>query len=304
MSDAGDGVRKHRALLTAQYEERQELRTNAERLRLAWMEGREKLFKFKGMSRDSRDHVLDMISNSRIYFSSPDQFNDPLDCAPVCAPAKSVADPAFIQELLENETALARAAGKSPEEIEAMRKAEGVPPSEIGFAVTARMRRELINDARVFCLSASDSHPLLWSHYADCHRGICLHFKAAPGSLFGLARAVEYRQARPAILVPLEYNKSDDDIADTMVRVKAEFWGYEEEYRIIAHEGTEWGDTLVDRRCSFPSSLLCGITLGMRISPSDRKGLIELSTNRYPALAIYQAEEDPDRFWINTYRVF
>jgi DUF2971 family protein len=303
MSDAGEAVRKHRALLTAQFEQRQELRESAAKLRFAWVEGREKLFKFKSLSGGSRDQVLDVITNSRIYFSSPDQFNDPLDCAPVCVPAKSTSDPQFVQEMLEDEAALASAAGKSPEEIEALRQAEGVPPNKVGSAVTARLRAELINDARVFCLSASDSHPLLWSHYADSHRGVCLHFRAAPGSLFGLARAVEYRSTRLPILVPLKYNKSEDDIAETMVRVKAEYWGYENEYRIIAHEGTDWGDTLLKRFCSFPPKLLCGLTLGMKISPADRRALIELSTKRHPAIAVYQAEEAPDRFWIDAYRV-
>jgi len=82
------------------------------------------------MSGDVRDQVLDIIRNSRIYFSSPDQFNDPLDCAPICALAKPLTDD-FIKELLEDEAALAKAAGKSQVEIEALRRAEGVPPHQM-----------------------------------------------------------------------------------------------------------------------------------------------------------------------------
>jgi len=225
MSDSGEAVRQHRALLAAQYEKRQagreELRANAKKLQFAWMEGHEKLYKFKGMSGSSREQVLDIITNSRIYFSSPEQFNDPLDCAPIFALAKPLTDE-FVKELLEDEAALASAAGKSKGEVEALRQAEGVPPQRIAAAVTERTRDELVKNARVFCLSASEVHPLLWSHYADSHRRICLHFRAAPGSLFGLARAVDYRSERPSILVPLHYSKGD--IADAMVRVKGDFW--------------------------------------------------------------------------------
>lgn len=125
MSDAGDAVRRHRALLGRQYAGRQkrrrELLANAKKLRFAWAEGHEKLFKYKSMSGDSRDQVLDIIKNSRIYFSSPDQFNDPLDCAPICALAKPLTDD-FIKDLLEDEAALAKAAGKSQVEIEALRR--------------------------------------------------------------------------------------------------------------------------------------------------------------------------------------
>ena len=306
MSDAGEAVRQHRALLAAQYEKhqakREELRADAEKLQFAWMEGYEKLYKFKSMSGSSRDQVLDIITNSRIYFSSPEQFNDPLDCAPIFALAKSITDE-FVKELLEDEAALARAAGKSEEEIEALRQAEGVPPERIAAAVTERTRDELVKNARVFCLSASEVQPLLWSHYADSHRGVCLHFKAAPGSLFGLARAVDYRAERPSILVPLHYNKVD--ITDAMVRVKGGFWGYVDEYRIIGHEGAEvdWGATMVNRLCPFPPKLLCGITLGMKTPPQDRKDLMALAAQHYPEMAVYQAEEAKGRFGVETFRV-
>lgn len=306
MSDAGEAVRRYRALLGGQYEKRQaerdELRAAAEKLEFAWIKGHEKLFKFKSTSGDSRNQVLDIITNSRIYFSSPEQFNDPLDCAPVFALAKPLSHE-FIKELLEDEAALAREAGKSEEEIEALRRAQGVPPQRIGAAVTERTRDELVKSARVFCLSASEVHPLLWSHYADSHRGICLHFRASPGSLFGLARAVDYRAERPPILVPLHYN--EDDIADAMVRVKGDFWGYEDEYRIIGHEGADvdWGATMVDRLCPFPPELLCGITLGMKTSPQDRKDLIVLAAKHRPEMAVYQAEEAKDRFGVEIFRI-
>jgi hypothetical protein len=306
MSDAGDAVRRHRALLAAQFEkrqvEREEIRAGAEKLQFAWIRGLEKLYKFKSMSGDSRDHVLEMITNSRIYFSSPEQFNDPLDCAPICALAKPITDE-FIKELLEDEARLAKEAGKSHEEIEALRRAEGVPPERVAAAITERTRDELVKNARVFCLSASEVHPLMWSHYAESHRGICLHFRARPGSLFGLARAVDYRAQRPSILVPLHYNQ--DDITDTMVRVKAEFWDYEDEYRIIGHEGAEvdWGATMVDRRCPFQPELLCGITLGMNTGPQDRRDLIALAAQHHPEMAVYQAKEAEDRFGVETFRI-
>jgi hypothetical protein len=111
MSDAGEAVRRHRALLGAQYErhqaEREELHASAEKLEFAWLKGHENLYKFKSMSGESRDHVFDIIRNSRIYFSSPTEFNDPLDCAPICSLAKPLTNE-FINELLDDEAALAR----------------------------------------------------------------------------------------------------------------------------------------------------------------------------------------------------
>ena len=119
--------------------------------------------------------------------------------------------------------------------------------------------------------------------------------------MFGLARAVEYRAKRPSILVPLHYNK--DDITDTMVRVKGDFWDYEDEYRIIGHEGPDWDVTMVNRLCEFQPELLCGITLGMKTSPQDRQDLMALAARHYPEVAVYQAQEAPDRFEVEIFRI-
>jgi hypothetical protein len=52
-------------------------------------------------------------------------------------------------------------------------------------------------------------HPLLRSHYAGSHTGVCLHFRVAGGSVFGLARGVDYSKPRPPILIPMRYNGSE-----------------------------------------------------------------------------------------------
>ena len=41
----------------------------------------EKLYKFKSLRGGSKKYVVDIFKNSRIYLSTPDEFNDPLDCA-------------------------------------------------------------------------------------------------------------------------------------------------------------------------------------------------------------------------------
>jgi hypothetical protein len=303
MRDAGSAERAYRRRLTAQFEDRARTRKQVEKFGLAWLSGHHTLYKFKGFSGEPRKHVLDIIRNSRVYFSAPSQFNDPLDCAPIFQLARPVSDTAFVEELRDEEAAFAAAAGKSPQEIERMRRAEGVPAERVANAVTASTRKMLDADTTVFCLSAEEGHPLLWSHYADSHRGVCLHFKTTPGSLFGLARTVRYRRRRLPILIPLRYNRSKSQLADLMASVKAEFWRYEHEYRIFAHKGIDWGSTLVRQRCSFDPRLLSGLTLGMRISTADRRTLIRAATQRHPPVAVYQAEEAADRFWVESFRI-
>ena len=221
MSAPGDYVRKYHA--TAERarrrleQDRAERLKNAKRLRFAWIEGNHTLYKFKSLNDDSRDHVLDMVENSRLYFPRPAQFNDPFDCAPVFSFAKPLSDPEFLAELRAEEDRMIAQRGLTPAERLDLRNA-AVDVGQLAQLITTQTRDVLRDDVRIFCLSARLDHPLLWSHYADSHKGVCLHFVARPGSVIGGARAVKYRTERVPVLVPFGYNRNSPDIADKMVR--------------------------------------------------------------------------------------
>jgi hypothetical protein len=91
------------ALEVAASLERHKHLERARGMRLAWAEGIPTLHKYKGIAADAGEQVRNIIENSRIYLSQPDQLNDPLDCAPVFALARSLDDPAFVQQLRDEE---------------------------------------------------------------------------------------------------------------------------------------------------------------------------------------------------------
>jgi hypothetical protein len=160
MSDAGDAVRRHRALLSQQTEEYEQWLATVTQLRLPWREGHEKLYKFKSLRGGSKKHVVDIFTNSRIYLSTPDEFNDPLDCAPVFKLARDPPDQALIDELQEHERVEFAAAGKSPKQIARLRKSKGVDIRRFAAAVTEDVRNKLQAATFVYCLSADQEHPL------------------------------------------------------------------------------------------------------------------------------------------------
>jgi hypothetical protein len=282
---------------------RRELDEIATALRFAWKLGVDKLYKFRSLDGDSKDWTLDIIQNSRLFFARPDQFNDPFDCAPPFALAKDPTDPAFVKELEDDERRMAAESGLTAKQLEQMRVREGVPVEKMAAAVRENTLRQLRDDTRVFCLSAEQCHPLLWSHYADSHKGVCLHFSCGYGTLIGLARQVACKEDREPILIPLQY-QTDDQLTDKMVLVKAAFWAYESEFRIIGHTRADWGHSFDEKgRVSFPPELFCGITLGTRISEDNRAEIVALAAARMPAIPIWQAIEDEGRFWMRVERV-
>jgi hypothetical protein len=163
--------------------------------------------------------------------------------------------------------------------------------------------KDLRADTRLQCLAREHRHPLMWSHYAASHTGLCLHFRVARGSLFGLARKVIYCAEREPLLIPLP-RQSEDEVTDRLASEKAEFWNYEAEYRIIGHRNSDWGYRFDTRnRVAFPPDLLSGITLGMNIRDDDRDLILRLAAAHQPAVPVWRASESPRQFWIDVERI-
>src|SRR6266702_2304198 len=154
----------------AEYKRRQaEIFAHAKTLRFAWAEDRSTLYKFKSMSNGGCHQVQDIIENSRLYFSTPEQFNDPLDCSPIFKFGGDVNDPAFLQELKADEDKMIAEKALSAQEEADLRVRLGTQAADMPDAIMRNVRAEIRRDLRIFCLSATSEHPLLWSHYGNSH---------------------------------------------------------------------------------------------------------------------------------------
>src|SRR5215469_5085557 len=83
-------------------------------------------------------------------------------------------------------------------------------------------KKEMNEKFGLLCFSEDWVNPLLWSHYADKHRGICLGFDMDDRAL----RQVSYVRERPALRLPLS-----EENADQLLWTKYWDWKYEQEWR-------------------------------------------------------------------------
>ncbi|MBG58195.1 MAG: hypothetical protein CMK46_07915 [Porticoccus sp.] len=92
-----------------------------------------------------------------------------------------------------------------------------------------KMKREMSENRGLLCFSSKWRNPVIWSHYADRHRGLCLGFDVADESV----APVSYSGRRLA--VELESLKTPRDLSGEYVRkilfTKYAHWKYENEYR-------------------------------------------------------------------------
>jgi Protein of unknown function (DUF2971) len=90
----------------------------------------------------------------------------------------------------------------------------------------------------LLCFSANWKSPLLWSHYANKHEGVCLGFDVSRKEV----SPVIYTNKR----LEAELNKSGDqavipeDLQDLLVLTKSDHYMYEQEFRVLLKlEGTK-----------------------------------------------------------------
>lgn len=84
----------------------------------------------------------------------------------------------------------------------------------------------------VLCFSKTWRNPVLWSHYGDRHKGMCLGFEVADDLLM----PVRYTKKRIKIDIAqyLALGKLDTKLMSTLLRTKFFDWRYEKEVRTFA----------------------------------------------------------------------
>jgi hypothetical protein len=245
------------------------------------------LYKYRSLSGRSAEFVERLLLHDELYFPQPLEFNDPFDCCPVAS--LDVTEDQFTNYL----DGLYKRMAPRLTRADRRRKVSDVlrdfrnHKSKMAIDVTNKVMAEAVNSAGVLSLSAKPDHVLMWSHYADSHRGICIRFQASSTTpFFGRAQRVIYQPDRPVLNVILD---SRDARAEKALLTKADFWSYEEEWRIVEHEagpGTH----------RFPASLLDAVILGARIALDDKERVLGLIRRRKTKAKILQAQIDAKKF--------
>jgi DNA-directed RNA polymerase subunit RPC12/RpoP len=145
------------------------------------------------------EHSLSILINKKAWFSPVNQFSDPFE---------------FRFALEENHH-------------------NGIPIN-IGSVDNARQDSMKLG---VFCLTEANDNILMWSHYADGHRGFCIEFERSESNELGGESCVPViypkDNAVPNFkLKALAERKAFARIATT----KAKLWVYEKEWRMISRD--------------------------------------------------------------------
>ena len=142
----------------------------------------------------------------------------------------------------------------------------------------------------LLCFSKHWHNPVLWAHYADSHKGMCLGFDLPDVG----PRAVNYVDRR-ITLTNRDLTNPGEDFANTTFYTKYEDWRYEEEIRLWARLEGRSGDYYFE---SFNDELcLREVIVGAGNLVSKRKILQALGVH-HSGIGILKARPAFDAFRI------
>lgn len=250
------------------------------------------------------DQKVATLLNGRLWFSSPQVFNDPADCRLELAidSADRWASAKLI-ELAEDDLDAKRYLGPNltaslikllelkrdcPGDIRNLLRLGPVQEYSDNPLVnllqrnwlTIEIRNWILETTAVCCFVSSDPlNPLMWAHYADGHRGFCVKYEAnlddlrAHRALF----AMNYMTERPPV-TPEELLIMPELGIKRVTASKDSMWAYEREYRIVLtnelHEGMEKQAVEKDEPEWLTPLKVIG---GARVSEQENKKLGEIA---------------------------
>lgn len=213
--------------------------------------------------------TLENLKLRTLWFSAPSAFNDPFDCA-VDVVLKELSS-----DDIERAWGYVRSLGNMAPGLEAELSTDGKPNERFRETIVRGVKGvlnlggavdEKLRQVGIACLTSKPDDLLMWSHYADGHRGFCLEFSTS-AEPFTRAVAVDYVESIPSVnpLDVLDGKKTGPDLLGVMLWTKASCWQYECEWRVLHEQaGTAY---------RYPFRALTGVYLGASM-PSGQKDMI------------------------------
>jgi hypothetical protein len=268
---------------------------NPNSLRFAALDGVTTLYKFKAYAtQQDKMRIREILVDHKIYFSRPSQLNDDRDLRPNLK-FRGTSE-AETRALILHDAEAAwprRQPAYSPEELTWLRhrlthsSIEGLERDAL-----QRTHERLEREYWIFSLAASRDYISMWRDYGDHDRGICIHFRSDGDSPFGAAQRVLYQADIPLLFVPLG---DEQEVADRSTLTKTLKWSGEREYRLIRYPDVDLSEAHLHfdgQRAQFPAWAITGITVGMKMPPTEVREILEIAESHEPPIPVWRPNGD------------
>lgn len=152
-----------------------------------------------------------------------------------------------------------------------------VDPKIFSEAVN-QMRNNMLSDFGFCSFSETNDNILMWSHYANCHKGIVLEFDFPEEYIENLIYKVSYKSSLPSLdhaaawISVQEESAESNDIILSDLSIKSSHWSYEREWRL-------WCDQ--EGYYDYKPEYLKKVYFGVKCPPSTIAIIFRLMDSRF-----------------------
>jgi len=225
-----------------------------------------------------------LIENREIYFASANKFNDPFDCS-----VSLRYDLWDENTRLESNTATLR---KMHPEWNVFKVA--VRAKVVSDKQTDDLSKSLeysktywdnfkYNQNGIFCLTPLYNNLLMWSHYANSHKGFCIGFNTIllqqalsnynkNGGEPAIFYKVQYPQAYPILIPWVGTNRENIELLFITLTTKSREWEYESEWRFIMMGKP--GSKVAGTSLNLDDGIIAKVILGCRMDDYNKNEVI------------------------------
>lgn len=254
------------------------------------------LYKF----RNWKDEVhKNWLLKREIFFTSPARLNDPFDCA-----INYRYDLLSEEEKFEKYRKYVRDENRMLNDDEVDRQARNwmrqdlLKKDQILMNNSNLIRQQINEKIGVLSLTKTKKTILLWSHYSDQHKGICIgyskkillshltnEYNTSAKIFYDID--VDYSTEYPLIipnkdLTPEQYFKIP-------LGTKSSEWSYEDEYRILLYNGA-------NERTTLPIEAIVEVNMACNMPEKDQIVIGEFVRKNLPHVILYLCEPHEESF--------
>ena len=221
------------------------------------------------------ENLKKSLTNSELWFSPPTSFNDPFDCQ---INDQTIWTDDNIREYVSKN------AIEQNINVEDIINENKKNPRSFNLFFTKNLK-QLLAKQGVSCFLPTPKNLLLWAHYSDSHKGVCLKFDITKDpQLFSLTFNVLYSKDYPKF----DYLQDRKKLVDMTMRTKSNHWKYEKEIRVFK---PTFGNFPFSKDC------LTEIIFGCKADPLEIAALKQIVDNaKYPNLKFSQVKLKENKF--------
>lgn len=284
------------------------------------------LYKYRTFDKDN--YSINNLLDDVIWLSNPESFNDPFDCGLTFSYKGYISDKykeSIFQSINRINSEHNNISDEEIQELKASRnfqrdaiklltwkdpRVSNEDKEKVFNAIMEVVKKEydgmvspfadhLKRSMYISCFSEEKESILMWSHYADFHRGFCIeyNFKQLDFSdirgrmLFPVLYTEELFDATSYFMEQLKRGKINIFFGEYAAITKSLEWSYEKEWRLIIPGG------VFEKACPYSVPKPKAVYLGAKVSEDNKRQMIDIAN--FKGIELYETYMKTNEFKLN-----